>query len=319
MAPFRRVVARSRLGQRGHDVSLVYRRRHASRSRMSLSTDRARTKDTRTPTAITGSTKGPTSVPDAAKARADIATTANVTAVLARVDQSKRSMKIPKTTPAATTAGTCQKPGTVQARLTTRTKGSAAAATPGSPSGGLSTVVLEIRRMNARPVGRMPTCSRHRRRLLLARRPMDTMVRPRLDRSPPHRPERSWLRACAIVPRLRRGPGRPTIELVRATWLEARRTDPRETTRVLDTSSDPSPPGRGGCRIRCPRCAWEPGRDSRWQCECLYSWNTFDTGGLCPACGKRWETTQCLRCKAWSPHRAWYAEDEPDAPRHGAP
>ena len=75
-------------------------------------------------------------------------------------------------------------------------------------------------------------------------------------------------------------------------------------------------PGEGtrGPRIRCPRCAWQPSAHDRWQCrsECLHVWNTFDTGGVCPACGHAWADTQCLRCQEWSPHEAWYAADEPE-------
>lgn len=61
-------------------------------------------------------------------------------------------------------------------------------------------------------------------------------------------------------------------------------------------------------KIRCPKCAWQPGRDARWSCACGHIWNTFDTRGLCPACDAKWRDTQCLRCHAWSPHEAWYAE-----------
>jgi hypothetical protein len=63
-------------------------------------------------------------------------------------------------------------------------------------------------------------------------------------------------------------------------------------------------------RIRCPRCAWEPDRHDLWTCVCLHSWNTFDTEGLCPACGRQWAETQCQRCKEWSPHAEWYEGDE---------
>ena len=66
--------------------------------------------------------------------------------------------------------------------------------------------------------------------------------------------------------------------------------------------------GRG--RIRCPSCGWEPGRHDRWACTCLHLWNTFDTGGVCPACGREWAETQCPRCNSWSRHLEWYA-DEP--------
>jgi len=37
-------------------------------------------------------------------------------------------------------------------------------------------------------------------------------------------------------------------------------------------------------------------------------WNTFETRGACPACGRAWRETQC-RCLAWSPHDEWYAEE----------
>jgi hypothetical protein len=72
-------------------------------------------------------------------------------------------------------------------------------------------------------------------------------------------------------------------------------------------------PARGErrTRIRCPLCAWEPGRHDVWMCLCGHVWNTFATGGVCPACSRKWEETQCLRCKEWSPHDAWY-EDDPD-------
>lgn len=65
---------------------------------------------------------------------------------------------------------------------------------------------------------------------------------------------------------------------------------------------------RGRRRIRCPRCGWEPGRHDLWTCSCLHSWNTFDTGGVCPACDKKWSETQCRRCQEWSRHDDWYED-----------
>ena len=61
-------------------------------------------------------------------------------------------------------------------------------------------------------------------------------------------------------------------------------------------------------RIRCPPCRWQPGKDARWRCDpgCGHSWNTFDTRGLCPDCGKKWFQTACLECSVWSPHEDWY-------------
>ena len=87
---------------------------------------------------------------------------------------------------------------------------------------------------------------------------------------------------------------------------------------LLKRQPDPSPPPvtderpgerPGGTRVRCPRCGWEPGKHDKWMCHCLHAWNTFETRGVCPACGRRWEETQCPRCLAWSRHEDWYVED----------
>jgi predicted RNA-binding Zn-ribbon protein involved in translation (DUF1610 family) len=91
------------------------------------------------------------------------------------------------------------------------------------------------------------------------------------------------------------------------------------TTPLLLLRGDPSrvrPPRvdedertrHGGSRIRCPRCGWEPERSERWTCTCLHVWNTFETRGVCPACGHAWRETQCRRCSAWSPHEDWYQD-----------
>jgi hypothetical protein len=42
-------------------------------------------------------------------------------------------------------------------------------------------------------------------------------------------------------------------------------------------------------------------------------WHTFNTHGVCPACGKVWTETQCsaaLGCGQWSDHEEWYHEDD---------
>jgi hypothetical protein len=70
----------------------------------------------------------------------------------------------------------------------------------------------------------------------------------------------------------------------------------------------------GGTRIRCPKCGWQPRRHDRWMCVCAHVWNTFDTRGLCPACGKQWTETQCRRCHQWSRHEDWYVTSEPNQP-----
>lgn len=84
-----------------------------------------------------------------------------------------------------------------------------------------------------------------------------------------------------------------------------------DTTRPPDTKEG-SRLRPGGIRIRCPRCAFEPRPQDRWQCHCLHVWNTFETGGVCPACGHKWSHTCCPRCRAWSRHEDWYVQDEPD-------
>jgi hypothetical protein len=45
----------------------------------------------------------------------------------------------------------------------------------------------------------------------------------------------------------------------------------------------------------------EASRD-RESCLRLGIRNTFDTGGICPACPHQWTDTQCLSCSHWSPH-----------------
>ena len=62
-------------------------------------------------------------------------------------------------------------------------------------------------------------------------------------------------------------------------------------------------------RIRCPKCNWSPRAEDRWSCKCGHLWNTFDTGGVCPACLYQWEITMCPRCGKWSAHSDWYSED----------
>lgn len=67
--------------------------------------------------------------------------------------------------------------------------------------------------------------------------------------------------------------------------------------------------GANGPRIRCPLCNWSPAAKDVWSCDCGHTWNTFDTGGVCPGCLYQWTVTQCLSCMQFSLHSDWYAED----------
>ncbi len=64
-----------------------------------------------------------------------------------------------------------------------------------------------------------------------------------------------------------------------------------------------SPDGR---IIQCPRCSSQPSDDVRWTCSCGHVWNTFWTGGNCPACHHQWTETQCPACGELSDHKRWY-------------
>ncbi len=76
----------------------------------------------------------------------------------------------------------------------------------------------------------------------------------------------------------------------------------------LDTGNPASDTdgGDGENRIRCPICGWEPSKTDLWSCHCGHLWNTFDTGGVCPACLLQWAYTACPACRIWSRHADWY-------------
>lgn len=78
------------------------------------------------------------------------------------------------------------------------------------------------------------------------------------------------------------------------------RTDPSTGTES-HSGNEPEEP-----RIRCPKCNWQPGAECRWSCNCGHLWNTFETGGVCPACLYQWKITMCPQCGQWSPHSDWY-------------
>ena len=76
----------------------------------------------------------------------------------------------------------------------------------------------------------------------------------------------------------------------------------------IEKKEGEKPGGPSGPHIRCPLCGWVPRRFDRWSCKCGHSWNTFDTGGVCPGCLYQWKVTQCLSCHKFSAHSDWYAK-----------
>jgi hypothetical protein len=68
------------------------------------------------------------------------------------------------------------------------------------------------------------------------------------------------------------------------------------------------PMAREHSESHCPKCAWRPQAEDRWECtpSCGTVWNTFWTRGVCPGCAVKWPVTQCLECMQFSPHEAWY-------------
>jgi len=73
-------------------------------------------------------------------------------------------------------------------------------------------------------------------------------------------------------------------------------------------------------RIRCPKCSWEPDESCRWVCDvCNTKWNTFETHGQCPGCGKIYKDTMCSKrkggCGQMSLNLDWYEEIEVITPK----
>jgi hypothetical protein len=70
-----------------------------------------------------------------------------------------------------------------------------------------------------------------------------------------------------------------------------------------------------GSYIACPKCGWEPDERSVWVCDvCGTRWNTFETHGKCPTCGKIYIDTECSRakggCGEMSLNADWYVPVE---------
>jgi hypothetical protein len=91
-----------------------------------------------------------------------------------------------------------------------------------------------------------------------------------------------------------------------------RRLDPRATIIETEPVIHVGETTGGGPKepyIRCPQCKWSPRAEDRWFCKCGHSWNTFDTGGVCPGCLYQWTITACPKCGKWSAHSDWYTQE----------
>jgi Zn-dependent protease len=63
-------------------------------------------------------------------------------------------------------------------------------------------------------------------------------------------------------------------------------------------------PRRDG--FACPRCHSAPPLGQFWKCrQCGQSFDTFQTGAACPACGARYDVATCLDCRESQPIIDW--------------
>lgn len=65
-------------------------------------------------------------------------------------------------------------------------------------------------------------------------------------------------------------------------------------------------PRRAG--FACPSCRTSPPLGDFWKCnKCSTSFDTFQTGGVCPQCSATFDQTTCLDCRQKSPIAQWQA------------
>jgi Zn-dependent protease len=56
----------------------------------------------------------------------------------------------------------------------------------------------------------------------------------------------------------------------------------------------------------CPACKTPPPVGDIWKCsQCGRAFDTFQTGGVCPACGAQFSETRCMECGAAHPFSQW--------------
>jgi Zn-dependent protease len=59
----------------------------------------------------------------------------------------------------------------------------------------------------------------------------------------------------------------------------------------------------------CPFCHQHPPQSPLWSCPCGSRFDTFQTGGNCPACGRAFQTTMCPFCQQSSPIHLWFPQN----------
>lgn len=58
----------------------------------------------------------------------------------------------------------------------------------------------------------------------------------------------------------------------------------------------------------CPSCGVAPAVGTHWKCpRCSQTFDTFETGAVCPLCGSQFSTTMCLECQQLYPINEWVA------------
>jgi Zn-dependent protease len=67
--------------------------------------------------------------------------------------------------------------------------------------------------------------------------------------------------------------------------------------------------------IHCPGCAESPPAGPFWGCQCGARFDAFDHAGICPHCGKPFETTVCPHCGRRFAYSDW-VKDRQVAPRY---
>src|SRR5439155_17938296 len=62
--------------------------------------------------------------------------------------------------------------------------------------------------------------------------------------------------------------------------------------------------------IHCPGCGESPPAGPFWGCQCGARFDTFDYAGICPRCGKPFETTVCPPCGQRFAYSQWVRNKE---------